>query len=156
LETNRIFGVFGVDQGEIVRWNRQFVLGLEGPDGFELLRGEGQEISQLPNRADGVLGLPPPIVPLFVGNVAPERVTPWFTGRFFFLDPTGSLGDRPGNEPGALIRFTHRFGCLQLDSDIQYPCSTSWGWDSPAGGSTPYKAAWYRELPKIQGLPDPI
>ena len=69
---------------------------------------EGEKVSELSDRADGILGLPPPIVPVVIGNVAPERMALGLTGRFFFLDPTTGLVDRPGFEPGALFRFVHR------------------------------------------------
>jgi len=45
----------------------------------------------LSNRADGVLGLPSPVVPVVIGDVAPERVAPGLTGRFFFIEPAGGL-----------------------------------------------------------------
>src|SRR5438445_3384777 len=88
-------------------------MAFECPDGFELLFGEGEQLPKLPDRANGVLRLPSPIVPLGFGNVAPERVAPRFTGRLFFLRPAEMLrmGRRP--EPGTLIRFVHRARCLQ-------------------------------------------
>ena len=104
--------------------------------------------------------LPPPVVPLVIGDVAPERVAPWLTGRFFFIDPALSLSDCPGIDPGVLISFTHLFEYLHQDLDItcRLPPSQSFIWmPYTAGSSASFSnAACYREVLKIQGLPDPI
>ena len=86
LQPDRVVGIVGVDQGEVVRRDGELVLGLQGADGFQLLRGEGEQVAELADGADGVLRLPAPVVPLVVGDVAPERVAPRLTGRFFVLD----------------------------------------------------------------------
>src|SRR5262249_39594326 len=52
----------------------QFVLGFEGADGFKLLRGEAEEVAQLADGSNGVLGLPAPVVPQVVWDVLPERM----------------------------------------------------------------------------------
>jgi hypothetical protein len=95
-----------------------------------------------------------------IGNVAPERVAPGFTGRLFFLDTLGCLlEDRPGFEPGTLFRFVHRVGRLQKNRDIQYPSPPDQAVDTRAdqlGKSTPLNAAYYPVIGKIQGLPNVI
>jgi hypothetical protein len=74
LEPDRIGRVEPIDQGEVVRGDRQLVLGLEDVQGAPILDGEGEQLGQLPGVADGVLRLPPPVVPLVVGDVGPGGV----------------------------------------------------------------------------------
>src|SRR6516165_3372835 len=88
-------------------------MSFEVADRLEFIGSEAQEVPKLSDRANGILRLPSPAVPLGVWNIAPERMAPGFTGRLFFLDPTQILGNRAWLEPGALFAFVHRWGCLQ-------------------------------------------
>src|SRR5262249_31772045 len=96
----------------------------KGPNGFEFLLSEGQEVPELSHGADSILRLPSPIVPVLVGHVAPERVTSGFTGRLFFLNPGGGREDRAGVEPGTLFGFVHLLRYLQKTriSGVRWPC----------------------------------
>src|SRR5579883_157975 len=93
----------------------------QGADRFQFLRGEAEEVPELPNRADGMLRLPAPVIPLGIGHVAPERMASGFTGRFFLLATSWGLGERPGHEPGTLFGFVHRSRCLQKTSMSSSP-----------------------------------
>src|SRR6185437_7263109 len=62
---------------------------------------------------DGVLRLPSPVVPQVIGDVAPERMAPGLTGRFFLIESAAGFVNGPRLEAGALFRFTHRPRCLQ-------------------------------------------
>ena len=94
----------------------------EGADGFEFLRGEGEEVAELADGADGILRLPPPIVPLLIGNVAPERVAPRFTGRLVFLDPAVVVGDTgPGRARSALQIRSSRRDASNKNRDVKSP-----------------------------------
>ena len=86
LQTDGIVGIRRIDEREVVRRNGEFVLGLESTDGFEFFGRERQKLTKLPDGANGVLRLPPPIVPHLVGDIAPERMTLRFTGRLFVVD----------------------------------------------------------------------
>src|SRR5262249_4616097 len=106
------------------------VLPFQGTDRFEFLRGEGQEVAKLPDGTDGVLGLPAPVVPGFVGYVVPDGVAPRLTGRFFFFNPPSRRGYRARVKPSALLSFVHRIRCLQKDSEcpdrpLQLECNLS-------------------------------
>jgi hypothetical protein len=130
LQANRILRIVGIDEREVIGWNGELILTLESPYRFEFFGRKGEKISELPNRADSILGLPPPIVPLVIGNAAPEWMAPRLTGRLFVFDSIrGPVDHRPVLEPaGSRFRFVHRVGCLQKDIDIQY---------SPPAGSGP-------------------
>src|SRR5438128_8507071 len=96
-------------------------MAFECPDGFELLFGEGEQLPKLPDRANGVLRLPPPIVPLGFGNVAPERVAPLTTGRFFFFNPHRRADTSRREHPGTLVRFVHRLAMPPLEQRFPPP-----------------------------------
>src|SRR5262249_42148356 len=95
----------------------------EGADRFEFFGSKVEESAELTDRADGILGLPAPVVPVVIRDVTPERMASGLTGRLFFLDAaaSGLVRGRPWCEPGTLFRFVHRLRCLQLDIDIQAP-----------------------------------
>src|SRR5207249_8411004 len=101
-----------IDEREVVRRDGKFVVRLEGTDGFELFRGEGEKIAKLPYGADGVLRLPAPVVPVVMGDVAPERVAPRLTGRFFFVTVVHHGRGVLRDESGTLVRLVHRKRCL--------------------------------------------
>jgi len=77
-------------------------MAFQGTDRFKLFLGEGKQPAELTDRTDGVLGLPTPIVPLVLRDVAPERMAPRLTGRFFFVVAATGRMDR-GLEPGTLV-----------------------------------------------------
>ena len=77
---------------------------------------KGSKFAELPNRADGILSLPSPIVPLFVGNVTPERMAFRFTGRLVFVDAEFFEWDI---DSGTLFGFVHKIRNLQQDIGYQ-------------------------------------
>jgi len=85
LQADGIVGIIDIDEGEVIRRNGELVFRFELPHDFQLFFREGKEIAELADRPDGVLGLPAPVVPLLFGDVAPERVAPGLTGRFFIV-----------------------------------------------------------------------
>src|SRR5271155_1603426 len=97
-----------VDQREVVGWDGGLVLGFERADGFQLLGRKGEQTAQLTDRSDGVLRLPSPVVPVVIWNIAPERVAPGLTGRFFVVVARGFTGNTARLQPGSLFRFAHR------------------------------------------------
>ena len=86
MQADRVVGVVRVDEGEVVGRDGELVLGFQGADGLEFLRDEGKQVAELADGADGVLRLPAPVVPVMLGDVAPERMAARLTGRFFVVD----------------------------------------------------------------------
>src|SRR5262249_22644771 len=127
LQADRVVRIFDVDEREVVRWDGELEMRLQGTDGFELFRGERQKIAKLTHRADGILRLPPPIVPVLGRNAAPERMAPRLTGGFLFLDAVDCHRPRLVMlvEPGTLIRLVHRLQKPPTRLGYPVPLATS-------------------------------
>ena len=64
----------------------------------------------MPDGPDGVLRLPTPIVPLFLGNFAPERMASRFAGRLFVVERAAIMltSGEMSMVPGPLFDFEHK------------------------------------------------
>jgi len=108
LQADGVEGVSDLDQRKVVRREMASLYSASrGADGLDFFRLEGEKLAKLSDGADGVLRLPAPIVPLFLGDVAPEEGwRPGLTGRlFFFVSVFLYLADALRVEPGTPLPF---------------------------------------------------
>ena len=81
LLTDRVFGIRGIDEAEVVGGNADVQLRLEELELLEFGTRIGQELRQGVQVFDAVLVLPTPIVPLFISGVGKELWPPKLARR---------------------------------------------------------------------------